>query len=546
MRAPAALALLSLLGSCGPGEQEAPSAGPGTETPAARPTRDVLDATLAELGVSRREGVLSARELRGNRGLLPGELEGPEDPASPGNEAGSRAAGDPRAEPLDPEMIEFRDGLVGMVVSDGRYLETATGDVVAASAELAPALAAGLREADRPADELKVLVQFARSAPQPDTAAALVELAAGHDDATVRAFASWALVPAAGLEESGAAVPALLRRLKYEKDTTALLWAARALAAYGNLSGLRTLSNIASAGVEASDAANQQLYEVVRLSLERDEVTAEDADRLMADWEAGRRTRLSAAPEALRAEVWRLVSDLSGEHFQLRGVDDARFILSRLGPWAAAELGAALEDDDEYVRLHVAQVLERMGPRGEGAAPSLELALHDSSDGVAGAAAEALASVAPSTAGAPLAARLAEAPPHEVRVALIRGLGRTQAAPVELLLAAFEEEGAPADLRLAAAEGLMSAQEAQACLPWLASAMTRRFGDPAGAEALVGRWLAGVDGQDPDLGHWALLRPLWEDLGPRQAIIHTAEQARERRAGRAQLLLDHLRDLPGR
>jgi len=203
MRAPAALALLSLLGSCGPGEQEAPSAGPGTETPAARPTRDVLDATLAELGVSRREGVLSARELRGNRGLLPGELEGPEDPASPGNEAGSRAAGDPRAEPLDPEMIEFRDGLVGMVVSDGRYLETATGDVVAASAELAPALAAGLREADRPADELKVLVQFARSAPQPDTAAALVELAAGHDDATVRAFASWALVPAAGLEERG-------------------------------------------------------------------------------------------------------------------------------------------------------------------------------------------------------------------------------------------------------------------------------------------------------------------------------------------------------
>ena len=111
------------------------------------------------------------------------------------------------------------------------------------------------------------------------------------------------------------------------------------------------------------------------------------------------------------------------------------------------ELGAALEDDDEYVRLHAAQVLERMGPRGEGAAPSLELALHDSNDGVAGAAAEALASVAPAAAGAPLAARLNEAPPHEVRVALIRSLGRTHAAPVELLLTAFEAEGAPADLR---------------------------------------------------------------------------------------------------
>lgn len=547
MRALAALALLSFLGSCGPpGEQEAPNAAPGAETAAARPTRDVLDATLAELGVSRREGVLSARELRGNRGLLPGELDGEPGDSSPEVAPAPGASADPSADPLDPEMIEFRDGLVGMVISDPRYLEAAAEDVVAAATELAPAMAAGLRELDRPAEELKVLAQFARSAPHADTAAALAELFAGHDDPTVRAFASWALIPAAGLEGSGAAVPALLRRLKYEKEAVALLWAARALAAHDNLSGLPTLAAIAGAGREASAEANQQLYEVVRLATGRDDVTAEDADRLMADWAAGRRSRASAAPTSLRGETWRLISDLSGEHFQLRGVDDARFILSRLGPWAATELGAALEDDDEYVRLHAAQVLERMGPRGRGAAPSLELALYDSSDGVAGAAAEALASVAPATAGATLAARLSGAPPHEVRVALIRSLGRTDAPPVELLLTAFEAEGAPADLRLAAAEGLIAAQEEQACLPWLASAMTQRFGDPAGAEALLGRWLAGVDAQDPDLGHWALLRPSWEDLGPRQAIIHTADQARERRAGRARLLLDHLQAPTGR
>ena len=546
MRALAALALLPLLGSCGPGEREAPSADPGTDGSAARPTRDVLDATLAELGVSRREGVLSARELRGNRGLLPGELDGEKGGSSPESVSGPGASADPGADPLDPEMVEYRDGLVGMVVSDPRYLEAATGDVVAAANELAPALAAGLRELDRPAEDLKVLAQFARSAPHADTAAALAELSADHDDPTVRAFASWALITSAELAGSGGAVTALLRRLKYEKDTMALLWAARALAAHDNLSGLPTLAAIAGAGVEASGAANQQLYEVVRLTTGREDVTAEDADRLMAEWAAGKRSRSSAAPTSLRGEIWRLISDLSGEHFQLRGVDDARFILSRLGPWAATELGAALEDDDEYVRLHAAQVLERMGPRGEGAAPSLELALHDSNDGVAGAAAEALASVAPAAAGAPLAARLNEAPPHEVRVALIRSLGRTHAAPVELLLTAFEAEGAPADLRLAAAEGLIAAQEEQACLPWLASAMSQRFGDPAGAEALLGRWLAGIDSQDPELGHWALLRPSWEDLGPQHAIIHTADQARERRAGRAQLLLNHLRTLPGR
>ena len=406
MRGGAALALLTLLGSCGPEGPAAPAPDPGDSAALARPTRDVLDATLAELGATRREGVLSARELRTNQGLLPRDTPaGLEDTATGGTAVNDTAAedaaavGDPAGtmtgEPLDPEMVEFRDGLVGMVLSDGRYLETATADVTAAAEELAPALAAGLREGGRPAEELRVLAQFARSAPGPDAAEALVELAAGHDDPSVRAFASWALIPAAELEGSGAAVPTLLRRLKYEKDSTALLWAARALAAHRNLSGLRTLANLASAGVEASDAANQQLYEVVRLTLGRDEVTAEDADRLMTEWGDGRRDRSSAAPDALRAEVWRLVSDLSGEHFQLRGVDDARFILSRLGPWVAPELGDALEDDDEYVRLHVAQVLERMGPRGAGAAPSLELALHDGSDGVAGAAAEALAAVAP-------------------------------------------------------------------------------------------------------------------------------------------------------
>ena len=96
-------------------------------------------------------------------------------------------------------------------------METATADVTAAAEELAPALAAGLRDGGRPAEELRVLAQFARSAPGPDVAEALVELAAGHDDPSVRAFASWALIPSAELEGSGAAVPTLLRRITLHK-----------------------------------------------------------------------------------------------------------------------------------------------------------------------------------------------------------------------------------------------------------------------------------------------------------------------------------------
>ncbi len=556
MKLRAALALMPLLGACGPGAaggDTAPAtAPPGSPagTPAARPTRDVLDATLAELGVSRRQGVLSARELRANRGLMPGESAGQAEEGDAPLDVTSAPTPDPAATsgaaagPLDPEMVEFRDGLVGMALSDPRYLKTALADVVAASAELSPSMAAGLRERDRPADELKVLMQFARAAPSATVAGALAELTLTHDDPTVRAFASWALVPTGEADGSGAVVTTLLRRLKYEKDTQALIWAARALASHGNLSGLAALSAIAS-GPASDDAAaaNQQFYEVVRATVGRDDVTVEDANGVMVDWAAGRVDRPSPAPDALRASVWRLISDLSGEHFQLRGVDDARFILSRLGPWAAAELGAALEDEDDYVRLHVTQVLERMGQRGAGAAPSLRLALHDRSDAVAGAAAEALAAVAPGACLPALLARLDEGPPHEVRVAIIRAAGRSAKAPAPLLLESFREAGAPTDLRLAAAAGLLGAgldadlgagDEAEV-LTWLADTMTRSFGDPAGAEALVGAWVGNIEGTGGDE-----LRAAWSELGPRQAIIHTAEQASARRSGRAALLRGHL------
>ena len=524
--------------ACGPSQpDESRAGGSGAQAPAggapeavtARPTRDVLDATLSELGAARRDGVLSARELRGDTGLLPEEVA---DAGDQGEAPAVREA--VGAPPLDPEAVEFRDGLLGMVASDPRYLQTALADVTAAADDLRAPIAAGLRE-DRAPAELETLCRFARAAPGPEGTDALLALAASHDQPSVRTFAAWALVGAAGTERGAATVPELLRRLKYEKDPGAVVWIARALAAQENLSGLPTLAAIASAGGDQAQVANEQLYEVVRLVLGRDEVTADDANGVMEGWRAGRADRSTPAPDRLRAELWRLVSDLSGEHFQLRGVDDARFILSRLGPWSAAEFAAALEDDDPYVRLHVAQVLERMGPRGAGAAGSLEAALLDGSDAVAGAAAEALAAVAPGTAAAALTARLDGTPPHEVRVALVRGLGRTEAPPVDRLLGVFRSQGGPVDLRLAAAEGLLAAGEASPCLPWLASTMTRRFGDPAGAEALAGRWVAGCEGEGADA-----LREAWGALGPQQAIIHTAEQAADRRARRAALLVEHL------
>ena len=547
----AALALSPLLWACSPAEPSRATANTAEPAPQAaeiRPTRNVLDETLKALGVSRREGVLSARELRENRGLMPGEaLVAEPDPATATDgtaAAGTTAAGataeelegQAREAALDPEMVELRDGLVGMVLGDARYLETALQDVAASSTELTAALTAGLRDTARSAEELKVLAQFARSAPSLTSSGALADLTLSHDDPGVRAFAAWALIPAAPLAGSGAVIPVLLRRLKYEKDTQALIWAARALAAHGNLAGLTTLSAIArDVSVEGAAIANQQLYEVVRIEVAREEVSAEDADALMRGWSVGAKGRTALAPDDLRGLIWQLISDLSGEHFQLRGVDDARYILSRLGPWASEELGLALEDEDDYVRLHVTQVLERMGPRGSGSTASLVLALHDRSDAVAGAAAEALASVAPAACLPPLLQRLGEAPPHEVRVAIIRAAGRATAPPSALLLETFRAPKAPTDLRLAAATGLLRAElpgaEQAEVLGWLADAMTRRFGDPAGAEALLGEWVASLEGE-----RGAASRAAWVALGPQQAIIHTAEQAATRRGGRADLV----------
>ena len=54
--------------------------------------------------------------------------------------------------------------------------------------------------------------------------------------------------------------------------------------------------------------------------------------------------------DAQLREVWDLVLDMSGETFQLRPVDDARYVLSRLGPWCAREVASALTDEDPWLR----------------------------------------------------------------------------------------------------------------------------------------------------------------------------------------------------
>ena len=302
-------------------------------------------------------------------------------------------------------------------------------------------------------------------------------------------------------------------RMKYEPDGEALAWILRTLWGFGY-----------GAALERATARAQSLPDPAGRAT------------LLAALSGYEGLDTPASPEpsdSLVSETWLWISDLSGAHFQLRGVDDARYVLSSLAPWAGEIFGLALTDDDDYVRLHVAQVLERMGPRGASAAPSLGAALLDPNGAVRGAAADALAAVAGDAAAQPLMERMeaSPSPPYEDRVALARALASLPSPPPEVL-GRFFEASPGTDLKLACAGGLLRAAH-PAALDWLLEQLRSSEGDPAGAEATLGRWITG-----PPEDVRGLLEPesalvAWKSLGAAGAVIHSAGQATGRRRARA-------------
>jgi len=474
------------LAACGGGADPGEGAdGAQRGVVAEDPLPDVLAAKLAEYGATAVDGEGEvAPELRDDTGTLP---EGVATEETPGDgEGDAEGAGDaPADEDLPQDVVDLRDQLVDMVLSRPRMLSVALGDVEAAGEAMPRALAAALRDDARPTEELRVLVDLAKTRPSANVARALERVATFAPDPSLRGYAASAILDHLEAPGADAVLPGIVKRQKYERADGVMRW------------------------------------------------IDETADAIRAHIAGG-----AGPSRELRAELWRMVSKLSGEHFQLRGVDDARFVLARLGPWAARELAHALGDRDPYVRLHTAQVLERMGEDGAPAADALARALADRDHGVAGQSAEALAVIVEAVgdpaladrAEAALVARLDEAPPYEARVALARALSRLpDGGPTERLRALFD--GAPgSDMRLAAAEGLLESEEHRAAaLAWLADELEATVGDPAGAEALLEQWLRAGGGPDG-------LLEAWLTHAPPAAVIHTSQQARARRAARAALV----------
>jgi len=232
-------------------------------------------------------------------------------------------------------------------------------------------------------------------------------------------------------------------------------------------------------------------------------------------------------------EIWAWIDRL--REFQLRGVDDARFILERLDADAARALALALHEDDVYVRVHAAQSLQRMGPRGAAAGPELLAALAEPE--LAPHAAEALGGVRFAPALGALVERTGAAQPPGLRLACVRALGFLGDPGALPALRALQGD-ASAELSQAAAESvtLIDAEDTDAARRLLAFLDDPRV-DPASSERALRSWLY-ARGATAELERW-------DALAAPANTVEKPEETRRRRAERAALLQEYLASLGG-
>jgi len=308
------------------------------------------------------------------------------------------------------------DGLISMLTtSSGRMRNVPLAEAEQYGAALVPQLAAVLGDEARAGEERAAAAELLAATKTSAAGEALIRTAERSSEAWLRSTCVFRL---AELEDDRF-VLRLLLRLKYEKDPEAFVWIAHALAQLGNYAGLESLRSL------AWNAQDEGVRERARAEFARtaEAVGVDSGDEVLRRWYAADAAALPPREPsaALRLNVWRALSNLSSEHFQLRGVDDARYALANLGHWAAPEIAQALADRDFHVRLHGAQVLERMGLRAHGALDQLVAALDDPE--LAPQALASLGSLGPD-AFEQVAARVHRDQPFEQRVAARRALTR--------------------------------------------------------------------------------------------------------------------------
>jgi len=383
----------------------------------------------------------------------------------------------------DAQLVErLRTQVAERAHLQGKLRALALGDI-AATPEAAIAAADALLSDAAASDEAR------RSALEVlgglDTPAASRALAKRVDIQTshepwIRACAAFEL----GRHSFDGVVPGMCAQLKYETDGETVVWIAALLAKHENFSGLDGLR------VLAARAPTPDVQERARSTLEqiaRDAGFA-DADVLYAAWNSPdpehRVPREQPSP-ALRAEIWRRVAQLGA--FDLKLVDDARFVLSRSPWWVVDVLVEALHEEAPQLRTCVAQSLERMGARANSACPALVQALEEPR--MAPAVATALAAIGCTDALEPLVRCTQKGRDAELRHAAARALavlGTQRSIDVlTQLLAAAETP----DLRQTAAESLVALGKGELGVPLLVECLTRPGADHDTAERALERWL---------------------------------------------------------
>jgi HEAT repeat protein len=432
----------------------------------------------------------------------------------------------------DQDMVQGL--LITLAGSNKRYAKLAQQDMdslgLAGLRPLLTCLQLAQEKLGDTATERWLIARTLGSIPHASAMLALLELAKTDPDSKVRSMAIYQLgeSPLNG----DWTVPHLCLRLKYETDAECHRLLGQVLAKHQNYSFL-------PAWFELTRSPDPEVSTPIWAALRHlESQSGSTGEQMAADWNAATGSPQPAPSDALLHEVWFFVSGLSGQHFQLRGVDDARFALSDLGPWLAEELAPALKDSDLYVRLHVAQVLQRLAARGKAAVPALIEALQDPDLGPQAAATLAtLSTLEERSALQPLLQAASSTSALDLRTAAVRALGETAWPEGASVLRSAMADGAvpgQADLGVHARCALLQvAPTAEVLDDLLELLMNQETGQAAAElafEASLRRKAAAAQPEDPAAQDWRA----WVQMGSSFGARPSAEGLAKRRSSRAQ------------
>ncbi len=478
----------------------------------------VLATCLAACGSDER--VRSAYELRAVVApaieALTEQIDGATSPSEPGDGPGADEA------PLEEILGPLRSGnpdLRALAVEDARKLSAST------VLRLAPILS----DASESAECRSAVVEILAERGTPEAFEALCAVLETASESWLRARCAYRL----GRAGHDALLPRLLLRLKYEKDHETAFWLADACSRFDHLAGLGALF------VVWSESEDEGLR--VRVAQRTNELASAHhvagGNELLARWKAGTLEAPGPAFEPsrrLRLEAWRRIRDLGA--WDLRTVDDARFVLTRFEAWIVPLLAETLHEAEVHVRIHAAQCLERMGPRAGGALDALVDGLNEPR--VAPVAASALGSLGNPSAAVAIEQRLDASGDLELRVACTSALtALAQRTSLPALRRAFDA-GQAFDLRQAAADGLARIDHDRGAIGFLVACLTDASADASAAESALGAWLA-ERAEHEALAASVLER--WRALEPAPGSIPSAEELERRRAARAAIVQEFLR-----